>query len=191
MNDAKVYAPFRCVAAFADGSRLLFDGLTREQARSTMDAAMEQHGDIGWWNWVTDENYRNGEYYKLIPPPPRFPFPILDLSDCQTEEERLKALQDPFEPDGAPIGVNPPTSTKARQGRFCGSWRASFCLFANCFSSGFSCAWKWPHFRVENFFKPLSFKAQDRPGRPAPGRPKAGPADRLRAIFLTPGKRSF
>ena len=33
------------VAAFADGSRLLFDGLTREQARSTMDAAMEQHGD--------------------------------------------------------------------------------------------------------------------------------------------------
>ena len=67
MNDAKVYAPFRCVAAFADGSRLLFDGLTREQARSTMDAAMEQHGDIGWWNWVTDENYRNGEYYKLIP----------------------------------------------------------------------------------------------------------------------------
>ena len=31
-----------------------------------------------------------------------------------------------------------------------------------------------------------SFKAQDRPGRPAPGRPKAGPADRLRTIFLTP-----
>lgn len=53
MNDAKVYAPFRCVAAFADGSRLLFDGLTREQARSTMDAAMEQHGDIGWWNCPT------------------------------------------------------------------------------------------------------------------------------------------
>ena len=74
MNDAKVYAPFRCVAAFADGSRLLFDGLTREQARSTMNAAMEQHGDIGWWNWVTDENYRNGEYYKLIPPPPHFAY---------------------------------------------------------------------------------------------------------------------
>ncbi len=104
MNDAKVYAPFRCVAAFADGSRLLFDGLTREQARAAADAAMEQHGDIGWWNWVTDENYRDGEYYKLIPPPPRFPFPILDLSDCATEEERQKALQDPFEPDGAPIG---------------------------------------------------------------------------------------
>ncbi len=102
MNDAKVYAPFRCAAAFADGSRLTFDGLTRDQARATMEAAMEQHGDIGWWDWVTDENYRKGEYHKLIPPPPLLPFPILDLSDCQTEEERQKALQDPFEEDGKP-----------------------------------------------------------------------------------------
>ena len=105
MDDkTKVFAPYRCVAAFADGSRLTFDGLTRDQARATMEAAMEQHGDLGWWNWVTDENYRNGEYYKLIPPPPLLPFPILDLSDCQTEEDRQKALQDPVEPDGAPIG---------------------------------------------------------------------------------------
>ena len=103
MDDkTKVFSPYRCAAAFADGSRLTFDGLTREQARSTMEAAMEQHGDIGWWNWVTDENYRNGEYYKLIPPPPLLPFPVLDLSDCQTEEERQKALQDPFEEDGEP-----------------------------------------------------------------------------------------
>lgn len=54
MNDAKVYAPFRCVASFVDGSRLAFDGLTREQARAAMEAAMEQHGDYGPWNWVTD-----------------------------------------------------------------------------------------------------------------------------------------
>lgn len=102
MNDAKVYAPFRCVASFVDGSRLTFDGLTREQARTAMEAAMEQHGDYGPWSWVTDENYIDGQYYKLIPPPPRLPFPILDLTDCQTEEERLKALQDPFEEDGEP-----------------------------------------------------------------------------------------
>ena len=102
MNDAKVYAPFRCVASFVDGSRLTFDGLTREQARTAMEAAMEQHGDYGPWSWVTDENYIDGQYYKLIPPPLRLPFPILDLTDCQTEEERLKALQDPFEEDGEP-----------------------------------------------------------------------------------------
>ena len=36
------------------------------------------------------------------PPPPRLPFPIIDLTDCETEEERQKALQDPFEEDGEP-----------------------------------------------------------------------------------------
>jgi len=102
VSNTKVFAPYRCVAAFADGSRLLFDGLTREQARSTMEAAMEQHGDISWWNWVSDENYRSGQYYKLVSPPPHLPFPVLDLSDCQTEEERRKALQDPFEENGEP-----------------------------------------------------------------------------------------
>lgn len=94
-----VYPPYRCAAAFADGSRLTFDGLTRDQARAAMEAAMEQHGDIGWWDWVTDENYRKGEYYKLIPPPPRLPFPLLDVSDAEDPE---KALQAPFEEDGRP-----------------------------------------------------------------------------------------
>ena len=101
-DKTKVFAPFRCVASFVDGSRLTFDGLTREQARAAMEAAMEQHGDYGPWAWVTDENYIGGQYYKLIPPPPRLPFPVLDLTDCETEEERPKALQDPFEEDGEP-----------------------------------------------------------------------------------------
>ena len=100
MDDkTKVYPPYRCVASFADGSRLTFDGLTRDQARTTMEAAMEQHGDIDWWNWVTDENYRNGEYYKLIPPPPHLPFPLIDVIDA---EDPQKALQDPFDPHGEP-----------------------------------------------------------------------------------------
>ena len=103
MDETKVFAPYRCCATFIDGSRLAFDGLTREQARAAMEAAIEDHGgDYGQWHWVTDENYINGEYYKLIPPPPRLPFPIIDLSDCETEEERQKALQDPFEEDGEP-----------------------------------------------------------------------------------------
>lgn len=101
-DKTEVFPPYRCAAAFADGSRLTFDGLTRDQARSTMEAAMEQHGDIGWWDWVTDENYRKGEYHKLISPPTHLPFPVFDLTDCSTEEERQKALQDPFDPHGEP-----------------------------------------------------------------------------------------
>ena len=100
MNDeTQVFAPYRCVAAFADGSRQTFDGLTRNQARTNMEAAMEQHGDIGWWDWVTDENYWHGEYYKLVPPPPHLPFPLIDITDA---EDPQKALQDPFDPDGEP-----------------------------------------------------------------------------------------
>lgn len=67
MNDAEFFAPWRLVAAFADGSRLLFDGLAEEQAYDAMIAAQEQHGDIGYWNRVTDQNYEDGRYYKTIP----------------------------------------------------------------------------------------------------------------------------
>ena len=35
-----------------------------------MEAAQEQHGDIGYWNRVTDQNYEDGRYYKTIPEPP-------------------------------------------------------------------------------------------------------------------------
>ena len=63
MDETKVFAPYRCCATFIDGSRLAFDGLTREQARAAMEAAIEDHGgDYGPWHWVTDENYINGEY---------------------------------------------------------------------------------------------------------------------------------
>ena len=67
MDEAEFFAPWRLVAAFADGSRLLFDGLTEEQAREAMEAAQEQHGDIGYWNRVTDQNYEDGRYYKTVP----------------------------------------------------------------------------------------------------------------------------
>ena len=70
MEHEEFFAPWRLVAAFADGSRLLFDGLTEEQARDAMEAAQEEHGDIGYWNRVTDQNYEDGSYYKPIPEPP-------------------------------------------------------------------------------------------------------------------------
>ena len=101
-NKTEVFAPYRCAATFADGSRLTFDGITREQARSAMEAATEEHGDFSWWNWVTDENYRGGEYHLLTPPPPVLPFPVLDLTDCETEEQRQQALQDPLDAEGIP-----------------------------------------------------------------------------------------
>jgi hypothetical protein len=95
-GEAKAFAPYRCVAAFADGSRLTFDGLTRDLARSAMESAMEQHGDFSWWDWVTDENYVDGQYHALIPPPPLYPFPIIDITGA---EDPQKALQAPFDPD--------------------------------------------------------------------------------------------
>ena len=64
MDEAEFFAPWRLVAAFADGSRLTFDGLTEEQAQEAMEAAQKEHGDIGWYDGVTDVNYENGRYYK-------------------------------------------------------------------------------------------------------------------------------
>lgn len=64
-----VYPPYRLVAQFADGARLLFDGLTEAQAQQSMEAAQAQHGDIAWYDGVTDLHYENGKYYKLIQTP--------------------------------------------------------------------------------------------------------------------------
>lgn len=48
MDEAEFFAPWRLVAAFADGSRLTFDGLTEEQAQEAMEAAQKEHGDISF-----------------------------------------------------------------------------------------------------------------------------------------------
>ena len=70
MNEAQFFAPWRGVAEFADDSRLTFDGFTEEQARAAMEAAQNEHGDIAWWDHVTDVNYTDGQYYKTLPQPP-------------------------------------------------------------------------------------------------------------------------
>ena len=82
MSDT-VFLPFCIVAAFADGQRLLFDGLTEQQARQAMEAAQTQHGDITWWDGVTDQHYENGRYYATLPKPPEI-FHI-DLTDYPTQ----------------------------------------------------------------------------------------------------------
>jgi len=83
MSESKpqIFPAHRLVAEFADGQRLTFDGFTYEQARDAMEAAQDEHGDITWFDGVTDEHYENGVYYAAFPPPPHSPFPIIDTTD--------------------------------------------------------------------------------------------------------------
>lgn len=78
MSD-NVFLPFCVVAAFADGTRQHFPGLDESSAVQAMEAAQAQHGDITWWDYVTDKNYDNGRYYATLPAPPEI-FHI-DLTD--------------------------------------------------------------------------------------------------------------
>lgn len=79
MDEPHVFLPFRLVAAFSDGLRLLFDGLTEDYAKAAMEAAQDQHGDITWYDGVTDEHYENGRYVGTLPTPPEIT--IIDLTD--------------------------------------------------------------------------------------------------------------
>ena len=85
MDEPHVFLPFRLVAAFSDGSRLLFDGLTEDYAKTAMEAAQGQHGDITWWDGVTDQHYENGRYFATLPPPPEIT--MYDLTDYPNKEE--------------------------------------------------------------------------------------------------------
>lgn len=50
MNEMQTFYPWCVVAAFSDGSRLTFGGSTEEQARSAMEAASDEHGEISCAN---------------------------------------------------------------------------------------------------------------------------------------------
>ena len=67
--------------------------MTEEQAYDAMIAAQEQHGDIGYWNRVTDQNYEDGRYYKLIPEPPAVH--IVDFT----------GYDGPLDKNGFPVGL--------------------------------------------------------------------------------------
>lgn len=60
--DCKYFFPCRIVADYADGARLTFDGLTMDHAKSLMEAAQASHGDIAYWNTVTDDHYDDGHF---------------------------------------------------------------------------------------------------------------------------------
>lgn len=80
----EIFPAFRLVAQFTDGQRFLFDGFTEEQAQQRMEAAAAQHGDIAWYDGVTDLHYENGKYHALAPQSPEIT--LIDLTEL-TEEE--------------------------------------------------------------------------------------------------------
>lgn len=69
-SEDSAFPPFRLVASFSDGSRLLFDGISKAAARTAMESAQAEHGDITWWDGVTDEHYKRGRYFAALPEPP-------------------------------------------------------------------------------------------------------------------------
>lgn len=93
MNEMQTFYPWCVVAAFSDGSRLTFGGSAEEQARSSMEAASNEHGEISWWDHVTDTNYVDGQYYQLLPDPPTLH--VVDLA----------GYDGPVDANGFPAGL--------------------------------------------------------------------------------------
>lgn len=86
-QNTEAFPAYRLVAQFSDGQRLTFDGLTEQQAQTKMEAAQAVHGDICWYDGVTDEHYENGHFYKLTSEPPTLNlFDLTDYPQNETEE---------------------------------------------------------------------------------------------------------
>lgn len=46
-----------------------------------MEAAQTEHGDIGYWNRVTDVNYEDGQYCGTLQEPPTVPKIIIKKNE--------------------------------------------------------------------------------------------------------------
>ena len=58
-----------------------------------MEAAQSEHGDIAWWDHVTDVNYTDGQYYKTLRQPPTVH--VVDFS----------GYDGPLDENGFPVGL--------------------------------------------------------------------------------------
>lgn len=67
--------------------------IDRRTGQRCNGGAQEEHGDIGYWNRVTDQNYEDGRYYKLIPEPPAVH--IVDFT----------GYDGPLDENGFPVGL--------------------------------------------------------------------------------------
>lgn len=74
-----IHLPYRLAAAFADGTCTHFDALDESHARAAMEAAQARHGDITWYDAVTDEFYDHGYYYASRPAAPEIA--LFDFTD--------------------------------------------------------------------------------------------------------------
>lgn len=68
-----------------------------------METAQEQHGDIGYWNRVTDQNYEDGRYYKTIPEPP-----CVNVVD-------FTGYDGPLDENGFPVGLMDEIAQNAKE----------------------------------------------------------------------------
>ena len=63
------------------------------ERKAAKEAATEEHGDISWWDHVTDVNYTDGQYYKTLHQPPTVH--VVDFS----------GYDGPLEENGFPVGL--------------------------------------------------------------------------------------
>lgn len=92
-KEPQIFMPFCIVAAFGDGQRIRFPGIDKDHCYDLMLSACEQHGDVTWYDYVTDEFYENGVYYKLTPQPPTVN--VVDYT----------GYNGPLDENGLPVGL--------------------------------------------------------------------------------------
>lgn len=63
------YARHSFVAEFSDGARLRFYGPTEAGILDAIAAAVPAHGDVLWYDGVTDQQYEHGQHYRLVRSP--------------------------------------------------------------------------------------------------------------------------
>lgn len=70
--------PEKAVAAYADGWRNVFSGVTQKSLLEQMQACIRCHGDITYWNTVTNLYYDDGAFFLCEGKPPEIA--IVDLT---------------------------------------------------------------------------------------------------------------
>ena len=86
------YARHSFVAEFSDGARLRFYGPTEAGILDAIAAAVPAHGDVLWYDGVTDQHYTKGRYYLLDDDPGIYAAHIvLDNYDGPVDKNGLPA----------------------------------------------------------------------------------------------------
>ena len=79
------------VAEFSDGTRQRFYADTENEALDKIAKATEEHGDIAWYDGVTDEKYIQGTYHKLVKDEAPH-IQGIEITDASAAPEEIKQL---------------------------------------------------------------------------------------------------